>query len=253
MKHNVSLIIIAHNEAHIIPQCLDSVNGLVNEIVAVINDCTDQTKELLSSYGAKVYEQKWLGFGLQKNFAVSKSSNDWVLCLDADEIITEKLKQEILLALENPNVIAYKLNRKNKFLGKYLNYGAGYPDYSIRLFNKNYANWSHDVVHERVVLLSDGNVGRLDNFYLHDSCETLDKYLSKQNAYTTIQAHEMFNNKKKFKPIKLFFSPIVHIIKYGIFKLGFLDGVSGIIHIITGAFNSFQKQAKLYSLYKNEK
>lgn len=248
---NLSLVIITKNEERHLAKTIESCIGLCNELVIVDSGSTDKTLEIAKQYSPKIIPQEFLGFGKQKQLAVNSSYNDWVLCLDADEVLTEELKSNIANELVNPKYNAYVLTRCNKFLGRYLRYGAGYPDCSIRLFNRKYANWSDDMVHEKVIV--NCTVGKITGDYLHDSVESLDKYLAKQNQYTTTQADAMFAREKKCKLSKLLISPTWHFIKYYFIKHGFLDGIPGLIHILIGSWNSFSKYAKLYLLYIENK
>lgn len=241
---SLSLVIITKNAGLHLSKAIESCADLVNEVVILDSGSTDDTIEIANKYNAKVFRQQFLGFGPQKQLAVNLAANDWVLCLDADEILTKQLKENILNELVNPKCNAYVLIRSNKFLNKYLRHGAGYPDRTIRLFNRRFANWSDDLVHERVVV--NGKIGNIIGDYLHDSADSLEKYLSKQNGYTTTQANLMFAKGKRFTLSKLIISPIWHFIKYYLIKLGFLDGIPGLIHILIGSWNSFSKYAKLY-------
>lgn len=253
MLNKLSLVVIAHNEEIALENCLQSCVDLVDEVIIVDSGSTDQTQLIAEKYNAKFTYQEWLGFGPQKNYAVKLAKNDWVLCLDADEFLTSELALEIRNELNQPQANAYQLVRCNKFLGRYLRHGAGYPDRSVRLFNRQFANWSNDLVHEKVEVINNSKVVTLKHDYLHNSGEDFMKYLHKQDRYTTTQALKMFEINKSVKLSKLFFSPVVHFIKYYILKRGFMDGVAGFIHIGIGSINSFQKYAKLYALYQQRK
>lgn len=253
MLNKLSLVVITHNEEIALEHCLQSCVDLVDEIIIVDSGSTDQTESIAEKYNAKFTYQDWLGFGPQKNYAVKLAKNDWVLCLDADEFLTPELALEIRNELNQPLANAYQLVRCNKFLGRYLRNGAGYPDRSVRLFNRQFANWSNDLVHEKVELINNAKVVTLKHDYLHNSGEDFIKYLHKQDRYTTTQALRMLELNKPVKLCKLFFSPFVHFIKYYLLKRGFLDGVAGFIHIGIGSINSFQKYAKLYALYQQRK
>ncbi|MBX9865653.1 MAG: glycosyltransferase family 2 protein [Burkholderiales bacterium] len=248
MLNKLSLVIISQNEEAALEQCLQSCVSLVDEIVIIDSGSTDGTQAIALKYKAHFIHQDWLGFGAQKNYAVTLAKHDWVLCLDADEYLTTELAIEISQELDNPRAKAYQLIRCNKFLGKFLRHGAGYPDCSIRLFNRQAANWSNDLVHEKVEVVSDCAVATLKHDYLHNSGEDFMKYLHKQDRYTTTQALRMLELNKSVKLSKLFFSPFIHFIKYYVIKRGFMDGVPGFIHIVLGSINSFQKYAKLYAL-----
>ncbi|MBT4081172.1 MAG: glycosyltransferase family 2 protein, partial [Gammaproteobacteria bacterium] len=214
-----------------------------DEVVVVDSGSTDRTIEIAEQAGARVIHQHWLGYGRQKQYAVEQANNDWVLSLDADEWLSVELSQSIQNILLVPRLYAYQSPRCNRFMGRWLKHGEGYPDLSLRLFHRAYAEWSSDVVHEKVV--AKEAVGVLSGDLLHESEETLQQYLDKQNRYTTLQAEQLHQKGKQFVLPKLFLSPLLRFIKFYFFRRGFLDGVPGLIHILIGCHNSFMKQAKL--------
>jgi hypothetical protein len=141
--------------------------------------------------------------------------------------------------------------RRNRFLGKWLGHGEGYPDWNLRLFDRRHARWSEDAVHEHV--LFDGKVGRLSGDLLHTSGDSLEAYLAKQNRYTTLQAEALFARGERFSAARLIVSPIFRFFRFYVLRGGFLDGVPGLVHISIGCFNSFSKYAKLRALEQAER
>lgn len=252
-KLPISVVIITLNAASQIEACLRSVD-FADEIVLVDSGSRDGTVELATGLGARVLAQEWLGFGRQKQFAVRQARNDWVLCLDADERVSPALKASMLSVMdatgENPGFHAYSMPRSNRFMGRYLRHGEGYPDWSLRLFDRRQARWSDDAVHEKI--LTDVPVGRLGGDLLHDSAENLADYLDKQNRYTTLQAEQLFNAGRRAHLGHLLLSPAVRFIRFYLFRLGCLDGVPGLVHILIGCGNSFMKYAKLMALQKGK-
>jgi hypothetical protein len=193
-----------------------------------------------------VLTQAWLGYGPQKNFAVGKAAHDWVLCLDADERVSPELARSIRLAMAAPRHVAYAMPRRNRFLGRWLAHGEGYPDWNVRLFDRRHARWSDDAVHETVV--ARGSVGRLRGDLLHASAESLERYLAKQNRYTTLQAEAMHARGLRSSSFRLMVSPLARFVRFYVLRAGFLDGSAGFAHIAVGAFASFCKHAKLRAL-----
>lgn len=248
-KTPLSVVIIALNAASQIEACLQSA-AFAEEIVVVDSGSRDATREIALKYGARVVHQDWLGFGRQKRFAVGQASHDWVLCLDADERVSETLRASIGNALAAPQFHAYRMPRCNRFMGRWLRHGEGYPDWSLRLFDRRHARWSEDAVHEKV--LTDVPVGSLQGDLLHESQETLAAYLDKQNRYTSLQAVALFQRGKQMTAGHLLVSPLLRFVKFYFFRLGFLDGVPGLVHILIGCFNSFCKYAKLSALQRGE-
>jgi glycosyltransferase involved in cell wall biosynthesis len=241
-RQPLSVAIITLNAAAQLEACLQSVR-FAEEIIVVDSGSTDGTMALAAAYGARVIEQAWLGFGPQKQFAVDAAGHDWVLCLDADERVTPELQTAIENALKSPSTAAYRFARCNRFLGRYLRHGEGYPDWSLRLFDRRQARWSNDPVHEKVE--TAGRVDTLSGDLQHDSAETLAAYLAKQNRYTTLAAEMALAAGKRTGFARIALSPLVRFIKFYFVRQGFRDGLPGLIHIAIGCFNSFIKYSKM--------
>ena len=238
----LSAAIIVKDEAVAIGHCLDSLSGLAADIVVLDSGSVDGTQALCRARGVRVIETDWPGFGAQKQRAVAAAANDWVLCVDADERISAELASSIRKAMAAPAVTAYCFARRNRFLGRYLGHGEGYPDLSLRLFDRRHARWSEDTVHERVI--ATGPVEQLSGDLLHDSAETLAVYLTKQNRYTSLAADALTERGVKVGALRLIGSPLLRFIKFYVIRGGFRDGLPGLVHILIGCFNSFMKYAK---------
>ncbi|MGB7535266.1 MAG: glycosyltransferase family 2 protein [Azonexus sp.] len=241
-RQPLSVAIITLNAAAQLEACLKSAR-FADEIVVVDSGSNDGTQALAERHGARVIQQDWLGFGPQKQFAVEQASHDWVLCLDADERVTPQLQASIENALKNPSTAAFRFPRKNRFLGRYLKHGEGYPDWSLRLFDRRQARWSADAVHEKVETQS--RIGELPGDLLHDSAESLAAYLAKQNRYTTLAADMAFAAGKRAGFARIVFSPLLRFLKFYFVRQGFRDGLPGLVHIAIGCFNSFVKYSKM--------
>lgn len=241
-RQPLSVVIITLNAAAQLEACLKSAR-FANEIVVVDSGSNDGTQALAERHGARVIQQDWLGFGPQKQFAVEQAGHDWVLCLDADERVTPQLQASIENALKNPSTAAFRFPRKNRFLGRYLKHGEGYPDWSLRLFDRRQARWSADAVHEKVE--TQCSVGELAGDLLHDSAESLAAYLAKQNRYTTLAADMAFAAGKRAGFARIVFSPLLRFLKFYFVRQGFRDGLPGLVHIAIGCFNSFVKYSKM--------
>lgn len=238
----LSAVLITLNCAGSLRATLESL-GFCDEIVAVDSGSTDGTLELLQQFGVKLLQESWRGFGPQKQFAIEHASHDWVLCIDSDEIVSAPLRESIEAALVAPGVQCYEFPRCNRFLGRYLKHGEGYPDLSLRLFDRRHARWSDDLVHEKVITL--GVVGRIQGDLLHHSEDSIESYLAKQNRYTTLAAKALIEEGAPVPLAKVLFSPMFRFIKFYFLRAGFLDGLPGLIHILIGCFNSFAKYAKM--------
>jgi glycosyltransferase involved in cell wall biosynthesis len=246
----LSVAIITRNAEAELDACLASIT-FVDEVVIVDSGSTDGTIALAARHGARVIQKEWVGFGPQKQLAVEAVSHDWVLCVDADERVSADMRDAILAELKSPRGFVYAVARRNRFLGRWLAHGEGYPDWSVRLFHRAHARWSSDPVHEKVI--AESPVRRLAGDLLHDSAESLEKYLDKQNRYTSLQAEAMHAAGRHASLVRLVFSPILRFVKFYVLRLGFLDGLPGLVHIAIGCMNSFCKYAKLIALERSAK
>ena len=243
----LSLVVITRDAAAELAACLASA-PFAAEALVVDSGSADHTVEVARAAGARVIVEPWRGFGPQKRFAVGAARHDWVLCLDADERVSPELGGAVRALFERgaPPACAYAMARRNRFLGRWLAHGEGYPDWTVRLFDRRRAQWSDDAVHERVV--SDTKVARLPGDLLHASAESLDDYLAKQNRYTSIQAAALHARGIRSSAAQLVLSPLARFLRFYVLRLGFLDGAAGFAHIAIGAFASFQKHVKLRAL-----
>ena len=243
----LSLVLITRDAANELAACIASAS-FAAEIVIVDSGSTDDTAAVAQRAGARVVEHTWQGFGPQKQFAVSQARHDWVLCLDADERLSSSLAAAIvaLFAAGPPPAPAYALARRNRFLGRWLTHGEGYPDWNVRLFDRRRARWTLDPVHEHVV--ADGPVVRLSGDLEHASAESIEAYIAKQNRYTSLQAAAMHARGEHAGAWRIAVSPLARFLRFYVIKGGWLDGVAGFAHIAIGAFASFLKYTKLRAL-----
>ena len=260
-RQPLSAVLITLNAATQIEACLRSL-AFCDEIVVVDSGSTDGTAELAAGLGARVLQAEWRGFGPQKQFAVEQAAHDWVLCIDADERVSERLQQSIL-AVTCPRggspgassalplaFTGYRFARRNRFMGRYLKHGEGYPDWSLRLFDRRAARWSDDAVHEKV--LAGGKIGTLQGDLLHDSAESLETYLAKQNRYSSLTATMALASGKRATVWHLLLSPLLRFIKFYFFRLGLLDGLPGLVHILVGCVASGAKYAKMLAFQQSD-
>lgn len=250
-KLPLTLVVITRDAATQIAACLASLPQ-AGEALVVDSGSRDDTVEIARAGGARVLAHAWEGFGRQKQFAVAAAVHDWVLCLDADERVTPALAAAIdaLFANGAPPAPAYAVARRNRFLGRWLAHGEGYPDWNVRLFDRRRARWTDDPVHEHV--LAEGRIERLAGDLLHASAESIDAYVAKQNRYTTLQAEAMHARGERASIARIALSPLARFLRFYVVKGGALDGVAGFAHIAIGAFASFLKYVKLRSLQQGK-
>lgn len=241
----LSVALATHNEEENIKKCLDSVKDLSHEIVIVDGESTDKTAEIAKSLGAKVVEKpNNKNFHINKQMAIDACKGDWVLQLDADEVVSAPLRHEIekLLKGEQSTVVnGYWMPRKNYFLGRFLMKGGQYPDYTLRLYRKGKGRLPQKDVHEQAVV--DGEVGYLQEALLHYPYKDFSMYLKKWNRYNIFASdlitHEL-KHKSSSKRITAFFMyllirPVWWMVwTYGRHK-GFMDGWSGFVFSLFSA------------------
>jgi len=218
----LSLVLITKNAERLLADALDS-GGFADEMLVLDSGSADQTCAIAEAHGARVMRQEWLGFGAQKNQAVSLAAHDWVFVLDADERIPPALRAEILRVLQNPanqKIRGYAVPRLNRFFGKTIKTCGLYPDYSIRLFNRKHGKFTDAPVHERVQIT--GRTARLQNPMIHLAYDTVGQFIDKQNAYAELSC-------KKRSITKALFSPGWTFFKRYVLQLGFLDGWRGFV------------------------
>jgi len=244
-KLPLTVCIITLNAGSQLGPCLESV-GFADETLVVDSGSTDDTLAICQRHGARVESREWLGFGRQKQLAVSLARHEWVLCLDADERVTPELAAGIRKAFAHARYHAWRMPRRNRFLGRWLAHGEGYPDLSLRLFHRAHASWSNDDVHEAV--LTTVEVGRLEGDLLHDSADDIATYIAKQNRYTTLHAQALYRQGVRAGYARLLTSPLARFFKFYFLRLGFLDGGPGFAHIMIGCHNSYLKYLKLIEL-----
>lgn len=244
----LSVTVITKNEAHNIADCLRSVQ-FADQIVVLDCGSTDDTAKIAVSMGAEFdVRADWEGFGIQKNRALSAASCDWVLSLDADERITPKLAAEIQAVLTKPLFDVYSIPRQSSFCGQYIYHSGWSPDRVIRLFRRNSAIFSDDLVHERVV--TKHKVGALKSAMLHESYLNLESVLDKANRYSTAGAQLLFNKGKK----GTLGSALLHgswaFFRTYFLRLGFLDGRLGLVLALSVAEATYYRYLKLWMLQR---
>jgi glycosyltransferase involved in cell wall biosynthesis len=242
----ISCVIITYNESRNIRTCLESISW-ANEIVVVDSFSTDDTREIASAFTDKIHRLKWSGFGPAKEYARDKATGDWILSVDADEIVPDKLKEEIQRVTQSRESLdGYFLPRRSNFLGRWIRHGGWYPDLVLRLFRKEKGSFTDRMVHEKVRI--SGSVGRLRSDLLHYTDPDFDHYLNKLNRYTTLDALQLLREGRGASVLDILFRPILTFLKMYFFKRGFLDGLPGLILAVSSSFHVFSKYVKLWHL-----
>ncbi len=248
-----SVVIITFNEEKNIERCLQSVENIADEIVVVDSFSTDATRQICLNYGVRFIEHAFEGYIEQKNFALAQATNDYVLCLDADEAVDGVLQQSILAAKHAGFTChAYEMGRSNYFCGRWIKHGAWYPDRKTRLVNRQKARWDGINPHDKIIMQAGATLQRLPGDILHYTYYSLEELVTQGNRFTTIQANAMFASGKKANFLKLYISPLTAFVNGYFLKMGFLDGYDGFIIAKSVAYNTILKYAKLKQLWQNK-
>jgi len=238
----LSVIIITKNEEINIRRCLESVQW-ADEIIIVDSGSTDNTLAIAREFTDKIYEADWLGYGVQKQRALSYATGDWVLNIDADEAVDANLRNEIIKAMlaEGPN--AYRVPSCMNFYGKPLRY-SGSPKRHIRLFKREGARYSDDIVHEKIMLPDGCKIGQLNSAIMHHSYRDLSHALDKINRYSSYSAKIRIKEKKPASLIKTLFGTSWMFFRCFVLQRGFMDGRDGFVIAVINAQGTLNRGLK---------
>mgnify|MGYP001455702774 CR=1 FL=1 len=240
----VSVIVITRNEERNIRDCLSSARW-ADEVIVVDSGSSDGTVAAAREFSDKVFERPWEGFGASKNFALSQARNDWVFWLDADERVTPELAEEIELSLSGQtDMVGFSVPRKAFFLGTWIRHCGWYPGRVVRLFRRDKAVFSNDRVHERLIV--DGPVAELKSDLLHYTDPSLEHYFTKFNRYTSLAAEDLAGKGRRTGIGRMLLNPVWTFFRMYFLRLGFLDGMPGLILCMLSAGYVFTKYAKLW-------
>jgi len=249
----LSVILITHNEVHRLKACLEAVS-FADEWVVVDSGSTDGTVDLARQWGARVIQTvDWPGFGPQKQRALDAARGEWVLSVDADEIVSPDLARDILRIIQsNPTgPVAYRLARMSSLCGQWMRHGDWFPDPVLRLFRRDHGRFSTDIVHERVCI--EGEVGNLSGLLMHHSIDSLDQLLTKLNRYSSERALQQYRAGKRGGLT----SAVAHgswaFARSYLLRRGFLDGALGFALAVSIAEGTFWRYLKIAQLARDHR
>jgi len=246
----LSAVIITCNEEDNIARCLDSVR-FADEIIVVDSGSTDNTVAISKKRGAEVYHKSWEGYGPAKQEAVRRASGEWILSIDADEVVTPELGREIkdIVSGELP-YSGYYLKRKTMFMNRWIYHCGWYPDYILRLFRKSAGDFSDSAVHEKVIV--GGKKGYLSGELLHYSYRTMEQYFDKFNRYTSLGAEEAYRAGRRAGWYEITVRPLAAFFKHYIARQGFKDGLEGFIISALSSMGVMTKYLKLREMVRDK-
>lgn len=247
----LSVVIITLNEERNIARCLESVQSVADEILVVDSLSTDKTREICEKFKVRFVEQKFLGYVEQKNFALKLASHEYVLSLDADEALDDKLKQEILKLKNGFKFNGYSFNRLTMYNGFWVRHCGWYPDTKLRLVKKDLALWVGNNPHDALTV--QGESGKIDGDLLHYSYESISAHVLQTNKFSSIEAQSLYSKGKRANIWKLVSRPALQFFKDYILKKGFLDGRYGFIICFINSLYVLLKYAKMMDIQSEEK
>lgn len=248
MKNKISVFIIAFNESKIISKCLEKLKNF-DEIIVVDSGSTDDTVAICESFGAKVIYNKFENFGLQKQFALNQTKNNWVLSLDADEVVSDLLLNEIQNIDFTKETTAYTIPRTHVFLNKIFKHGAESKRPILRLFNKDFGKFTPHKVHETIEVI--GDIGKLQQEMLHYTVFDISTAIQKQIKYALLSGELLHEKNKKSSLLKIIIKFPFDFIRYYFLQRNFLNGYAGFTWSMFSAFCNYLKYAKLKELADN--
>ena len=240
----ISLVIIARNEEANIERCILSASDVVDEIIVLDSGSKDRTIELAEGKGAKVFQVSWKGYGATKNEGNKLAKNDWILSLDADEALDTTLQDAIRKEKEKLQG-AYRLRRRTWYEGRPVRFGHWNPDKKVRLFNRNYAEWSLDDVHEELLLKSSVAIKELSGFLRHFSYSSVEEHRKRSEYYADLSAKKYAQSGRSGGYFKAFVKAFWKFIYSFLLKAGFLDGNRGWIIASISARETFLKYIRI--------
>lgn len=244
----ISVCIVASNEAHRIRPALDSVREWVGEIIVAIDDkVTDGTDRVAGAYGAKVISQPWSNCAAHRNFASAHAVQPWLLAIDADEVISEALRDEIVAVFSQqggrPPPAAYSFPRLSFFCGRWIRHGDWYPDRKIRLWRRGQGHWGGVNPHDRVIV--SGRTGRLKKDLLHFSNESINRQIEKLVPFSDEFVRHRLATGRRTGWLDLAVRPGWRFFRAYVLRRGFLDGWPGYYIAWLNAFSALTRHVKV--------
>jgi glycosyltransferase involved in cell wall biosynthesis len=242
---SLSACIIAYNEADRIEACLRSLS-FCDELIVVDSHSSDDTRARAAALGARVIERDWPGYRSQKQFAVDAARHNWVLCLDADERVTQALRAEILAARARgfTDAAGYSVPRITAYFGRFLRHGNAYPDRLIRLFDRRRGGWRGDEIHENTQV--SGRIVRLRGHLEHYSYRSLSDHLNRMQRYADLMAQALYARGRRCGLTPVLLNPQWRFVRGYLLRLGFLDGWRGLVFALIEANYVRAKYLGLY-------
>jgi glycosyltransferase involved in cell wall biosynthesis len=251
--HRLSVVIITFNEEQNIARCLDSVKAIADEIVVVDSFSSDNTPEICKSYGCRFIAREFQGYADQKQYAIDQASNNWVLLVDADEVVSDELGDEIMTLLREGTDLhpGYRVPRSLFYMGRTLKHSGVGNEYLVRLFDRQKGGVTQVPVHESIEI--KGSSGTLKGKLIHYSYNSIFQHIHKTNVYTSLAAQGAVRQGKTCSKSMVFLKFPVNFFVFYMIRGGILDGYPGFMWSFMAAFSGSVKTAKTIELQENHK
>lgn len=248
--NKISAVIITRNEEQNIGRCLASLINVADEVIVIDSFSTDRTEAICKQYQVVFVKRKFVGYSDAKNYGGSLANYPYIFSIDADEALSDELKQSIITAKENLTATdGYQLYRKTNYCGKWINYCGWYPEVKLRLWQKDKAQWQ-GAIHETLALPSGSSIKLLKGDLLHYSYPDMGSHIKKIDTYTTQAAANLYKKGRRVSVPLLVAGPVAEFMKKYFFQLGILDGYQGFVISVMSGYYKFLKFAKLKDLYR---
>ena len=253
MGVRISAVIITLNEERNIDRCLNSLKGIADEIVVVDSYSSDRTEEICRAHHAVFIRHRFVGYIEQVNWAVLQASSPYVLCLDADEALTERLKASLLQVKENWTHDGFSFNRLTSFCGKWIRHTSWYPARKMRLVDSRMGSFEGVNPHYKFQMVRGASRGFLKGDLLHYSYYTVDERLKQMDSFSSIMARAFYEQGRKAGLFSLTVRPFWRFVRDFILFRGFMDGYFGFLVSIIAAHEVFLKYVKLREMYRDHR
>jgi len=244
----LSVVIITYNEEKHIGRCIDSVRNVADEIIVLDSYSTDETVNIARLKGAIIHTSKFEGYIQQKSKALTYATNDYVLSLDADEALDDRLLKSVGEAKQHFTYKAYRMNRCAFYCGKFIRHGTWYPEPKVRLFDRRFVSWGGLDPHDRIIYPSNLSVGNLKGDILHNICESLEEHKARTENFSTLAARTLYNLGRRTNWLKILASPAWFFVFDYFIRAGFLNGKQGWWITTNQAKYHYLKYLKLFRM-----
>ena len=247
----ISVVILTYNEERNIKRCIESVLAVADEIVVVDSLSVDKTEEICRAYDLRFISHAFEGYIEQKNYATKLATHDLILSMDADEALSDELKESVLTVKKQINADGYTMNRLTNYCGKWIHHSGWYPDTKLRLVNRTKGKWAGVNPHDKFEMYSSGNIKHLRGDLYHYSYYTFEEHKAQIRKFAEISAKSLYLKGVRSDLAKIIYKPVARFLRAYIVKAGFLDGREGWTIARMTAWASYLRYSQLYAIQRN--